>query len=58
MPDGFHPWDGGGGGRQWFSLAGVTEANRPARVEVAAEELSRWLDGSWRRGSSPVIGSC
>lgn len=32
-----HPFDGapGHGGRQWFSVAGVTEANRPARVAAA-----------------------
>jgi phospholipase/carboxylesterase len=44
VPDGFQPWDGGGGGRQWFSLAGVTDGNRAARVKVAADEVSRWID--------------
>ncbi|MFT4150744.1 MAG: dienelactone hydrolase family protein [Paracoccaceae bacterium] len=34
-PDAPHPFDGGGNGCQWFSVAGVTEANRPARVEAA-----------------------
>ncbi len=32
LPDGSCPFDGGGNGRQWFSINGVTEANRPARV--------------------------
>jgi phospholipase/carboxylesterase len=32
LPDGFYPFDGGGSGRQWFSISGVTEENRPARV--------------------------
>ncbi|GGC04812.1 hypothetical protein GCM10011352_33730 [Marinobacterium zhoushanense] len=33
--DGFEPFDGGFGGRQWFSLRGVTEENRPHRVAAA-----------------------
>lgn len=33
--DGFELFDGGFGGRQWFSLQGVTEQNRPARVAAA-----------------------
>ncbi|HVZ73359.1 MAG TPA: dienelactone hydrolase family protein [Polyangia bacterium] len=44
VPDGFHPFDGGFGGRQWFSLTGVTEENRPARVRAAADEVSRYAD--------------
>lgn len=44
VPDGFHPFDGGGSGRQWFSVRGVTEANRPARVAEAGAEVSRWID--------------
>jgi phospholipase/carboxylesterase len=34
-PDAPFACDGGGMGRQWFSLAGVTPANRPARVVAA-----------------------
>lgn len=49
VPDGFQPWDGGGDGRQWFSLAGLTDANRPARVRAAAEEVSRWIDAELSR---------
>jgi phospholipase/carboxylesterase len=49
VPDGFHPFDGGGPGRQWFSLRGVTEANRAARVTVAAEEVSRYADAELAR---------
>jgi phospholipase/carboxylesterase len=44
LPQGFHPFDGAGldgDGRQWFSVLGVTEANRPARV---AEALPALLD--------------
>lgn len=29
------PFDGGGPGRQWFAVAGITEDNRPARVAAA-----------------------
>ncbi|MFO0583243.1 MAG: dienelactone hydrolase family protein [Anaeromyxobacter sp.] len=48
VPDGFHPFDGGGGW-QWFSLAGITEETRPARVKAAAEEVSRWADAELAR---------
>lgn len=34
-PDAPSPFDGGGPGRQWFSVAGVTEANRPDRIVAA-----------------------
>jgi phospholipase/carboxylesterase len=39
LPDGFHPFDGGGNGRQWFSIRGVTEENRVARVDEAMAHL-------------------
>jgi phospholipase/carboxylesterase len=44
LPDGFHAFDGGGGGRQWFSLRGVNDANRPARVRAAAIEVDAYLE--------------
>jgi phospholipase/carboxylesterase len=51
VPDGFQPFDGGGQGRQWFSVRGVTEENRPARVRDAGGEVSRWIDAELvRRG--------
>lgn len=31
-PDAPLPFDGGGTGRQWFSIRGVTEASRPQRI--------------------------
>ncbi len=37
--DGPVPFDGGGGGRQWFSVTGVTPANRAGRVEAALPPL-------------------
>ncbi|MEJ8859202.1 esterase [Variovorax robiniae] len=43
--DGPHP-TGPGAGRQWFSVAGVTEHNRPERVEQALplfrDTIARW----------------
>lgn len=43
--DAAHPWSLGSG-RQWFSVAGVTEQDRPARVAAAMpafeREVRRW----------------
>lgn len=39
IPDGPFPFDGGGEGRQWFSLSGLTEENRPARIAEAIQVL-------------------
>lgn len=39
LPDGTFPFDGGGSGRQWFSITGVTEANRASRVAAAMPAL-------------------
>lgn len=33
-----------GPGRQWFSISGVTEENRPARVEAALPQLVRFAE--------------
>jgi len=41
LPDGTFPFDGGGNGRQWFSIRGVTEENRSGRV---AEVMSNLYD--------------
>lgn len=43
--DGPEPFAGGSEGRQWFSIAGVTEANRPQRVMQALPPLIALLDG-------------
>ena len=45
-PDGSQPFDGGGGARQWFSVAGVTEANRPGRIEAARPALDALIDAA------------
>ncbi|MEX3854643.1 alpha/beta hydrolase [Paraburkholderia sp. BR10923] len=42
--DGTDPFDGGFGGRQWFSLRDVDGANREARVAAAYPALRRVLD--------------
>jgi phospholipase/carboxylesterase len=39
LPDGTFPFDGGGNGRQWFSISGVTEENRAARIAGAIPAL-------------------
>ena len=44
VADGFHPFSGGGTGREWFSIVGITEENRGARVKTAAEAVARWID--------------
>ncbi len=49
VPDGFHPFDGAPTGRQWFSLNGVTDQNRPARIRTGGEEVSRWIDAELAR---------
>ena len=48
-PDGFEPFDGGGRGRQWFSVRGVTEANRPERVAAALPPLAAWVRATQAR---------
>lgn len=39
LPDGFAAFDAGASGRQWFSIDGVTEDNRAARVAEAMPAL-------------------
>lgn len=42
-PQGFESVDGGLAGRQWFSLDGVTEDTRPARVAAVLPRLADWV---------------
>lgn len=42
--DGCEPFDGGGRGRQWFSVSGITETDRPMRVAAAMPGLLDRLD--------------
>lgn len=39
LPEGFSPFDGGTSGRQWFSLDGLSDDNRAARVAAAMPAL-------------------
>ncbi len=39
LPAGSHPYDGGGQGRQWFSINGVSDENRLARIAEAMTRL-------------------
>ncbi|PZQ51532.1 MAG: phospholipase [Rhodovulum sulfidophilum] len=48
-PDGPEPFDMGGPGRQWFSVRGVTEANRPGRVAAARPDFDRILAATLAR---------
>jgi phospholipase/carboxylesterase len=50
-PDAPHPFDGGvaGTGRQWFSVQGITEDNRPERVAQALQTLLPWLKATQAR---------
>lgn len=43
VPEGFEPFDGGATGRQWFSVRGVTEDNRPERVARAMPPLEAYV---------------
>lgn len=48
-PDGPQAFDGGGPGRQWFSVAGITEANRAERVATVLPGLLAWLQATQSR---------
>ena len=39
LPEGTFPFDSGASGRQWFSIRGITEANRSERVAAAMSSL-------------------
>jgi len=49
MPEGFEPCDGGGHARQWFSLCGINEANRPERVASVLPALVDYIEHAQRR---------
>ena len=49
VPDGFDPYDGGPEGRQWFSVRGITEENRPQRVAEARTRFVAWLRAAQER---------
>ncbi len=49
LPEGFEPYDAGGQGRQWFSLAGITEQNRIERVAAQLPRLEAFVRGAQAR---------
>jgi phospholipase/carboxylesterase len=49
LPDGPFPFDGGGGGRQWFSISGVSEENRVRRVAEALPALRAIVKNAQQR---------
>lgn len=55
FPDGLHPFDMGAG-RQWFSVKGVTEANRPGRIAEALPDFIRLIEGLGDPRESLLIG--
>lgn len=48
LPDGFEAGDGGHA-RQWFSLCGISETNRPQRVARALPALIDYIEQAQRR---------
>jgi phospholipase/carboxylesterase len=49
IPEGFDAFDAGPEGRQWFSVSGITEENRPQRVAAARERFVAWLRAAQQR---------
>jgi phospholipase/carboxylesterase len=45
-PDGPEPFDQGGAGRQWFSVSGVTPANRATRIVAARGQFDRLISAA------------
>lgn len=54
-PDGPEPCDLGPG-RQWFSVRGVTEANRPARVAAALDRFAQTVARFGPTGDTVLVG--
>lgn len=55
FPDGLNPFDMGAG-RQWFSVKGVTEANRPDRIAEAMPAFVALIESLGDPGQSVLIG--
>ncbi|WP_413873877.1 hypothetical protein [Albidovulum sp.] len=55
FPDGLHPFDMGTG-RQWFSVKGVTEANRPGRIAEAMPAFAHLIESLGDPRQSVLIG--
>lgn len=54
-PEGPEPFDMGSG-RQWFSVKGVTEANRPDRIAAAMPAFTRTIEAFGEPRGSLLIG--
>lgn len=55
FPDGSEPFDMGPG-RQWFSVKGITEENRPARIAAAMPGFRRVIESVGDPQDSVLIG--
>jgi phospholipase/carboxylesterase len=55
FPDGPEPFDMGPG-RQWFSVKGISEENRPARIEAALPAFRAMIEGLGEPQDSVLIG--
>ncbi len=53
-PDAPQPFDGAAMGRQWFSILGVTPANRGARIAVAASAFDAVVDAAMAKAGTTV----
>lgn len=56
-PDAPHPFEGGGRGRQWFSIAGIGEDNRVPRVAAALPALAAWVRAQQDRLRVPPVAT-
>ncbi len=59
-PDAPHAFDGGAHprGRQWFSVAGITEASRIERVAAVLPALHGWIRATQDRLRLPPVATC
>ena len=48
IPEGFEAHDGSARGRQWFSIRGITDENRPERVAQAIPALVEYVQAAQR----------
>jgi phospholipase/carboxylesterase len=61
LPEGFEPYDLGAEGRQWFSVRGIDDANRPARVAGVLPKVAELVAAAQHRfgiasASTALIG--
>ena len=54
IPEGFSAFDSAPVGRQWFSVRGVTEQNRPARVAATMPTLLQWVRAAQAHHAMPA----